>query len=352
MVIRSLSTDDVTAKLQVAHDLADHFARGTNHARHVLLGNLSAAPRACRSLPRTCRAAGGPRGHRHRAKRQALDIAIGLAQTTHQNLHQLLGNLEVLLHAALEIRSCRWPAFAGSTATTLAERGLPSIRPISPKNSPGPSQARMISLPFLVEIGHLGATSEQDVSVTRHLSPARTTCSLRPARLTHATLRQALEFALIETRKERHVAQEPPDSADICRGHKSFSFMELRGDYKLNSQISRGTGKKQRAVGGYNFTIDHPPRITMSQAPPQPPHHSRLRPRRLHRRRLCRPRQPQAGADHRHGPGRPADDHDRSRQLAGRCRRRAGSGPDGAFSKPMPALRHRNRVSTTSTPRS
>jgi len=34
-----------------------------------------------------------------------------------------------------------------SIATTLAERGLSSIRPISPKNSPGPRMARITSLP-------------------------------------------------------------------------------------------------------------------------------------------------------------------------------------------------------------
>lgn len=62
--------------------------------------------------------------------------------------------------------------------------------------------------------------------------------------------------------------------------------------------------------------------------------HSRLdhpwvRPRRAHRRRLCRAREPEADADYRAGPWRATDDHDRGRQLARRSRRRAGPRVDG-----------------------
>src|SRR3954462_1840465 len=72
--------------------------------------------------------------------------------------------------------------------------------------------------------------------------------------------------------------------------------------------------------------------------PPLPPADSRFRTRRLYRGRLCRARQPQARADRRHSPGRPAYDHHRRGQLAGRRRRRAGPRPHGAFPSARRAL--------------
>ena len=48
--------------------------------------------------------------------------------------------------------------------------------------------------------------------------------------------------------------------------------MELRVDYKLNSQISRGRPKKLSAVGGYNFAINH----KRGSPCPKLPSHSRL----------------------------------------------------------------------------
>jgi hypothetical protein len=48
-----------------------------------------------------------------------------------------------LLKSRLEIDS----SSQGSMQTTLAERGASSIRPISPKNSPGPRMLSMTSLP-------------------------------------------------------------------------------------------------------------------------------------------------------------------------------------------------------------
>ena len=75
-----------------------------------------------------------------------------------------------------------------------------------------------------------------------------------------------------------------------------------------------------------------------------PPADPRLRPGRLHRRRLRRARQPEAGAADRPRAGRPADDHHRRRQLAGRRRRRAGPGADGALPEARRALRDRDRL--------
>ena len=78
--------------------------------------------------------------------------------------------------------------------------------------------------------------------------------------------------------------------------------------------------------------------------PARPRPHPRLRPRRLHRRAVCRARQPRADAHHRHRPGRAADDHHRGRQLAGRRRRRAGPRPDAAFPAACRALQHQDRL--------
>ena len=75
-----------------------------------------------------------------------------------------------------------------------------------------------------------------------------------------------------------------------------------------------------------------------------PPPHPRLRPRRLHRRRLRRPRQPQARAHHRPRPGRPAHDHHRRGQLARRRRGRAGAGADGPLPQARRALRDRDHL--------
>src|SRR5687768_14572047 len=58
-----------------------------------------------------------------------------------------------------------------------------------------------------------------------------------------------------------------------------------------------------------------------------PPADPRLRSGGLDGRGLRRARQPQAGADHRPAAGWPADDDDRSRQLAGRCARIDGPRP-------------------------
>src|SRR5512134_1131233 len=69
---------------------------------------------------------------------------------------------------------------------------------------------------------------------------------------------------------------------------------------------------------------------------------SRLRPGGLHRRGLRGAGQPAAGADRRRGAGRPAHDHDRCGQLAGRRRRRPGTGPDAALPEARRALRDRS----------
>src|SRR5688500_18961978 len=69
---------------------------------------------------------------------------------------------------------------------------------------------------------------------------------------------------------------------------------------------------RRRPQNPFNYTYDD-----FEALPPVDP---RLRPRRLDRSGLCRARQPEAGTHHRHGAGRPADDDDRSGQLA---RRRA-----------------------------
>jgi len=47
----------------------------------------------------------------------------------------------------LKSRLLTWSSSQGSIDTTLAERGLSSMRPISPKNSPGPISERITSLP-------------------------------------------------------------------------------------------------------------------------------------------------------------------------------------------------------------
>ncbi len=73
-------------------------------------------------------------------------------------------------------------------------------------------------------------------------------------------------------------------------------------------------------------------------------HHSRFRPRRLLRRGVRRARQPLPRRHHRHAAGRPADDHHRSRQLAGRRRRRAGPRADGPLPAPRRALQDRNHL--------
>jgi hypothetical protein len=67
---------------------------------------------------------------------------------------------------------------------------------------------------FLVEIGHLGAPGEQDdqglgiFAGAHHLLAA-------PGTPTHRHFGQALEFALIKTRKKRYVAQNHQTQADI-----------------------------------------------------------------------------------------------------------------------------------------
>ena len=66
--------------------------------------------------------------------------------------------------------------------------------------------------------------------------------------------------------------------------------------------------------------------------------HPRLGPGRLHRRGICRARQPCADADHRPGTGRPAHDHHRCGQLARRRRRTAGTGADGAHASITPSV--------------
>src|SRR5690242_1151883 len=63
----------------------------------------------------------------------------------------------------------------------------------------------------------------------------------------------------------------------------------------------------------YNF----PPDVCSPHAS-LPASDSRLRSCRVHRGGLCRTRQPETRADRRHRAGRPAHDHHRRRQLAGR----------------------------------
>src|SRR6186713_1156538 len=61
----------------------------------------------------------------------------------------------------------------------------------------------------------------------------------------------------------------------------------------------------------------------------RPPVDPWFRARRLLRRSIRGARESEARARHGSRAGRPADDHDRCRQLAGGCRRGAGPGPDG-----------------------
>src|SRR6266849_2900871 len=83
----------------------------------------------------------------------------------------------------------------------------------------------------------------------------------------------------------------------------------------------------------YNFCSDvHSPDASL------PASDSRLRTRRLYGRGVRRARQSEAGAGRRHRAGRPAHDHHRRRQLAGRCRRRAGARSDGALPPARRAL--------------
>ena len=78
--------------------------------------------------------------------------------------------------------------------------------------------------------------------------------------------------------------------------------------------------------------------------------HPRFRPCGLHRGGVCGARQSQAHADHRARAGRPAHDHDRSRQLARRRRRPAGTGAHGAHARATPsALPPRSSAITSST---
>jgi hypothetical protein len=92
---------------------------------------------------------------------------------------------------------------------------------------------------FLVGIGHLGATGKQDDQRLGIFAGAHHLLRCARHARRHRHLRQALEFASHRDRKRAARCAEPPDSgrqevADI----KQFPFMELRTDYKLNSQIS------------------------------------------------------------------------------------------------------------------
>ena len=68
----------------------------------------------------------------------------------------------------------------------------------------------------------------------------------------------------------------------------------------------------------------------------------RLRPGRLHRGDLCRPRDAQADPDPGHPARRSDDHHDRRRELSGLCRRHPGPLADGADAEAGRACRHRD----------
>ena len=83
--------------------------------------------------------------------------------------------------------------------------------------------------------------------------------------------------------------------------------------------------------------------IAMPDRPPSPQrHHHRLRPGRLHRRGVRRPRQPRAarvrGGRHRRWR---ADEHHRGRELPRLPRRHPGPGADGRDAGPGRAVRRR-----------
>ncbi len=67
---------------------------------------------------------------------------------------------------------------------------------------------------------------------------------------------------------------------------------------------------------------------------PCPLRHHRFRPRRLHRRHLCRPGAAGSGADRGHPAGRPADHHHRCGELSGLRRRDPGTLADGPDAGP------------------
>ena len=112
----------------------------------------------------------------------------------------------------------------------------------------------------------------------------------------------------------------------------------------------RVRGHRGRCTGGVGGTGAASPNRLESRVPSRkrechgrptcPPADPGIRSRRLHRGSIRRACEPQAGADHRSRAGRPVDDHDRGRQLAGRRRRRHGTGPDGPVPGARRAVRH------------
>ena len=230
----------------------------------------------------------------------------------------------------------------GSSVTTLAERGLSSIRPISPKNSPGPRMAEDHFLAVGVAHHHLEAAGDDDVERIGRVAgghddrAARRRCAASPR---VASMRSWL---LGEAREQRHRAQH---CRRDCGRHRPM--------HPASRYVSKPRrAARPRAARPALLSIMPTPKSVYAaplRTTPCPTRHHRLahprfRPGRLHRRGVRRARQPQAGADHRPRPGRPADDHHRRRQLARRRRRRAGPGADGALPEARRALRHRNRV--------
>ncbi len=148
-------------------------------------------------------------------QRQAFDIAVGFAQPAHQNLHQLLHDLEVVLHAALEFLLAEGQQFAGFDGDDIGRpRAAVDQAHFSEKftrTQPGENDLAT----FLIEIGHLGATGEQDDQGLRVFTRAHDLLATSGAP-THRRFRQALQFSLIEAREERYVAQDHQTQANIC----------------------------------------------------------------------------------------------------------------------------------------
>jgi regulator of protease activity HflC (stomatin/prohibitin superfamily) len=190
------------------------------------------------------------------------------------------------------------------------------------------------------------AAANWGVKVLRYeikdLTPPGDILHAMQAQITAEREKRAL-IAASEGRKQEQI--------NIATGEREASIQKSEGE--MQAAINQSEGEKQAAVNramGEAEAVKLVARATaeaihmVAQTIRQPggmeavnlkvaeqSADSRFRPRRLQRRRLRRPRQPESRAHHRHRPGRPADDHHRSGQLARRCRRRAGPGADGAL---------------------
>src|SRR6267143_1742391 len=217
-----------------------------------------------------------------------------------------------------------------SIATTLAERGLSSIRPISPKNSPGPRMARITSLPSESLIITL-SRPESTMYMESVASP--------PAMM--VVERETL-FRVTTTVSIRNCS-----SGTLANSGTAFKTAVETGVAiaEINLLRSEYGSSKVRACKKPFLSIialfpEYPEPSRNADAPCPTPH-PRFGAGRLQRRGLRSAGQPAAGAHYRHRAGRPADDHHGRRQLAGGRRRRAGPGADDPLREARQALRNR-----------